>query len=642
MQFHLNGFKPGDPGISEPVKSHSVSQHPDMLPEEVDVLIVGCGPAGLTLAAQLAAFPDIRTRIIEQKSAKLRVGQADGIACRTMEMFEAFGFSERLLKEAYWVNETSFWKPDDTRRAHIVRSGRIQDTEDGLSEFPHLILNQARVHDFFLDVMRNSPGRLEPDYARRLLDLRIEPAKVTVTLEWIGPEQDGRVETVSARYVVGCDGARSTVRSCLGRSLHGDSANQVWGVMDVLAITDFPDIRIKAAIHSADAGSILIIPREGGYLVRLYIELDRLGETERVADRNITADQLVAVARRILRPYTLEVKEIAWWSVYEIGQRLCDRFDDVPDQDDQTRQPRVFIAGDACHTHSPKAGQGMNVSMQDAFNLGWKLASVIRGRCPPALLHTYSAERQAVAAELIAFDRQFARMFSAAPKDPADPESDGVDPAEFQTYFVRQGRFTAGTETRYARSMITAATAYQHLAKGFLVGTRFHSAPVIRLADAKRMQLGHVVRADGAWRIFAFAAADDPGSRLSALCGFLAASPGSPVGRYTPAGADIDSVIDIRAVFQQGHRQLAIESLPGFLLPQKGRYGLHDYEKIFCPDLKAQQDIFDIRGIDRNQGCMVVVRPDQHIAHVLPLDAHGELADFFAGCFLAKDRSLPS
>jgi len=642
MQFHLNGFRPGNPEISEPAEQRFVSQHPDTLPEEVDVLIVGCGPAGLTLAAQLAAFPDIRTRIVEQKSGPLRVGQADGIACRTMEMFEAFGFSERLLKEAYWVNETSFWKPDDTRRANIVRSGRIQDTEDGLSEFPHLILNQARVHDFFLDVMRHSPSRLEPDYARRLLDLNIGPAKVTARLERLGPVHEGQVETVSARFVVGCDGARSTVRRCLGRALHGDSANQVWGVMDVLAITDFPDIRIKAAIHSADAGSMLIIPREGGYLVRLYIELDKLAENERVADRNITADQLVAVARRILHPYTLEVKEIAWWSVYEIGQRLCDRFDDVPDQDDENRLPRVFIAGDACHTHSPKAGQGMNVSMQDAFNLGWKLASVIRGHCPPAMLRTYSAERQAVAAELIAFDRQFARMFSAAPKDPADPQSDGVDPAEFQTYFVRQGRFTAGTETRYAPSMITAASTYQHLATGFLVGTRFHSAPVIRLADAKPMQLGHAVRADGAWRIFAFAAADDAVSRLTALCRFLAASADSPVGRYTPAGADIDSVIDVRAVFQQGHRQIALESLPGFLLPAKGRYGLRDYEKIFCPDLKARQDIFDMRGIDRHFGCMVVVRPDQYVAHVLPLDAHAALAEFFDGCFLAKDRSLPS
>ena len=96
MQFHLNGFRPGNPEISEAAEPSDAARRADALPEEVDVLIVGCGPAGLTLAAQLAAFPDIKTRIVEQKSGPLLLGQADGVACRTMEMFEAFGFSERV------------------------------------------------------------------------------------------------------------------------------------------------------------------------------------------------------------------------------------------------------------------------------------------------------------------------------------------------------------------------------------------------------------------------------------------------------------------------------------------------------------------------------------------------------------------
>ena len=644
MQFHLNGFKTGNPEIAEPVEGYDDLPAPRPLPGEVDVLIVGCGPAGLTLAAQLAAFPDITTRIVEQKSGPLALGQADGIACRTMEMFEAYGFAERVLKEAYWVNETAFWKPDDEQRKHIVRSGRIQDTEDGLSEFPHVILNQARVHDFFLESMRNAPARIELDYARRLLDLAVDTGKsgggthpVTITLKRLDAAHEGEVETVRARYVVGCDGARSAVREAIGQTLHGDSANQAWGVMDVLAVTDFPDIRLKVAIHSANEGNIIIIPREGGYLVRLYIELDKLAENERVSSRNITSDHLVAAARRILHPYSLEAKEIAWWSVYEIGQRLCEKFDDLPDEDIETRFPNVFIAGDACHTHSPKAGQGMNVSMRDGFNLGWKLASVLRGRCAPSVLHTYSAERQNVARELIDFDREFAKMFSAPPKNPEDPESEGVDPAEFQRYFVKQGRFTAGTVTTYRPSIICAEPVHQHLAEGLTIGARFHSAPVIRLADARPVQLGHVVKADGRWRLFVFAGADDPmapESGVRKVCGFLADAPGSPVRRYTPAGADIDSVIDVRAVFQQGHRTLAVEAMPSFLLPQKGRYGLRDYEKMFCPDLSGGRDIFDMRGIDRERGCMVVVRPDQHVAHVLPIDAFDELAAFFAGFML--------
>jgi phenol 2-monooxygenase (NADPH) len=639
MQFHHNGFAPGDPTISDPAERYPAARASETVPQDVDVLIVGCGPAGLTLAAQLAAFPDIKTCIVEQKPGRLLVGQADGIACRTMEMFHAYGFSERVLKESYWVNETSFWKPDDSNSQNIVRSGWVQDVEDGLSEFPHVILNQARVHDCFLDVMRHGPARLEPHYARRLLDLKVDPAArfedhaVTVRLERIDPEHEGQVETVRARYVVGCDGARSTVRKAIGRELHGDSANHAWGVMDVLVVTDFPDIRFKTLIQSANDGSVLIIPREGGYLVRLYVELAKLEVGERVGSRNITSDDVIAKARRILSPHTLEVKEIAWWSVYEIGQRLTDKFDDVPDDEVATRIPRVFIAGDACHTHSPKAGQGMNVSMQDAFNLGWKLASVLRGRSAPRLLHTYSAERQAVAKELIDFDREWAAILASADRT-AKGAGEGFDPAETQRYFVQHGRYTAGTATHYRPSMLTGQSKYQHLARGLLIGKRLHSAPVIRLADAKPVHLGHIAEADGRWRIYAFAGSGDPTSRASAICGlcdFLAEGSDSPVRRYTPDGADIDSVIDVRAVFQQAHRELALQAMPAFLLPHKGSYGLRDYEKMFCPDLKGGHDVFAMRGIDREVGCMVVVRPDQYVAHLLPLDAYGELAAFFDG-----------
>lgn len=640
MQFHLDGFRPGDPDIAPAAASARPAGAG--LPDQVDVLIVGCGPAGLTLAAQLAAFPDITTCIIEQKSGPLLVGQADGIACRTMEMFEAFGFAGRIAREAYWVNETSFWKPDETDPTRIRRHGRIQDVEDGLSEFPHVILNQARVHDYYLEVMRRSPTRLEPAYSRRLAGLTIEPSgshPVCVRVARSEAGKDDTIETVRARYVVGCDGARSAVRQAIGRALAGDSANQAWGVMDVLAVTDFPDVRLKALIQSAGEGSIVLIPREGGYLFRIYVELDKLAANERASSRNISIEALIAAARRILNPYTLEVKEVAWWSVYEIGQRLCDRFDDVPEPEVGAQTPRVFICGDACHTHSPKAGQGMNVSMQDAFNLGWKLAAVLRGRSPERLLATYSQERQAIAKVLIDFDREWAKMLSAPLKNAS---GDGVDPAEVQRYFVQHGRYTAGTATHYSPSVLTGSPTHQHLAKGFTVGMRFHSAPVVRLADAKPMHLGHCVRADGRWRVFAFADRTDPASPqalIRKLCQILTTSPHSPLRRYTPAGIDIDSVIDVRAVFQQPHRSLDIGAMPSLLMPTKGRLGLNDYEKIFCPAVPPHADVFDLRGIDKDRGCIVVVRPDQYVASVLPLDAHEELARFFEPILLPATKA---
>ncbi|WP_299418047.1 FAD-dependent monooxygenase [uncultured Sulfitobacter sp.] len=617
MQYHLNGFRSGDPAISQPTGNIATD-------DAVDVLIVGCGPAGLTLAAQLAAFPDIKTMITDRKSGPLEVGQADGLACRSIEMFEAFGFAEKVLKESYWVNEVAFWRPDETRQG-LRRADRIQDVEDDLSEMPHVILNQARVHDFYLEVMHNSPRRLVPDYHRELVSLqRTDDPEYPVTATFNCIEKGDETQIVRAKYVVGCDGARSTVRKSIGHRLEGEAARQLWGVMDVLAVTDFPDIRLKAAIQSAEHGSILIIPREGGYMVRMYIELDALHGDERAADRNVTAQMLVEKARNILSPFTLDVKEIAWWSAYEIGQRVCDAFDDVSADARGVQTPRIFIAGDACHTHSPKAGQGMNVSMADTFNLGWKLAAVLQGQAVPQLLDTYSAERQAKAKELIDFDKDMVRLFSAKPKDASET-------VQFQSYFKKHGRYTAGVETRYDPSVLTGSATHQALALGYIPGMRFHSAPVIRLGDAKPMQLGHVLKADGRWRIIAFAGQDDTGQSggaIASLCQFLL---GGPIAQYTPKGADVDSVMDVRVVFQSPHREMALQQLPDLLLPRKGKYGLVDYEKAFCADIVSGPDIFDHRGIDRRQGALLIIRPDQYVSQVLPLTAHKQITDFFDG-----------
>lgn len=264
-----------------------------------------------------------------------------------------------------------------------------------------------------------------------------------------------------------------------------------------------------------------------------------------------------------------------------------------------------------------------------------KLASVLSKQCGPELLGTYSEERQVVAQELIDFDREWAKMFSDRPQHDAGGDSKGVDPKEFQKYFERHGRFTAGMGTHYRPSSICGDVTHQHLTTGFVVGTRFHSAPVLRVCDAKPIELGHVAKADGRWRLYAFAAATGQDGKVEAgigeLCRFLEGSSDSPVRKYTPAGQDIDAVFDVRAIFQRGHTELDLESMPALLLPRKGRYHLLDYEKIFSPVVKNGVDIFDLRSIDRAQGALIVVRPDQYIAHMLPLGAHQALADFFAG-----------
>ena len=632
MQFYKHGFRGGSPDVQPAAPNRRNRGSHEPLPEQVDVLIAGTGPAGLCLAAQLAPFPGIETMIVERMPTNIIKGKADGINTRTMEMFQAFGFADKVKRETYWVNQTAFWMPDPANPQHIRRVGRVQDVADDSSEMPHILINQARLHELFLEVMKNSASRLEPDYGWEVVDVQVDPATddhpVTVTLKdatginWWG------TRTVRANYVVGCDGAHSAVRKAIGGVLHGDAANQAWGVMDILANTDFPDVRQKCLISSAGEGNVLILPREGGYLFRMYVELDKLRDGEKAASRKFTQDDMIAAANRILHPYTIEVKEVVWWSIYDIGHSITDRFDDVPDGVD--RNPRVFTAGDACHTHSPKAGQGMNVSMQDTFNLGWKLVHVLQGRADARLLRSYSTERLTEARRLVETDHQWSRIMSAPT---TQAERDGTEEPRIIRQFKQNLEFTGGTAVKYDASALFAPGTHQALARGLEIGRRFHSAPVVRLADAMQMQLGHVAEADARWRLYAFAGRSDtgaPGSALCRLADWLARDPGSPVVRHTRPGEDADAVIDLRAVFQPTFDQLDYAHMPALLKPRTGRLGLQDHEKIFCVDHKGLGDIFDLRGIDRERGCMVVVRPDQYVANVLPLDAFGDLADFFA------------
>ncbi|MFC8598167.1 MULTISPECIES: FAD-dependent monooxygenase [unclassified Isoptericola] len=630
MQFHHHGYVSGDPRVLPPAGTGV--DRPVELPDEVDVLVVGSGPAGMLLAAQLSQYPDVTTRIIEKREGRLELGQADGIQPRSVETFQAFGFAERIVAEAYNIGWMNFWGPDPENPQHIVRTTRTEDYGLKISEFPHLIVNQARVLDYFAEAAAHGPGRIVPDYGVEFLGLTVHDGDdagehpVEVRVRHVAGERAGEERTVRAKYVAGCDGARSGVREAIGRKHVGEFAAHAWGVMDVLVNTDFPDWRTKCAINS-EAGNILLIPREGGYLCRVYVDLGEVAADDHHRVRRTPIEEIVRRANEILTPYQLDVKEVAWHSVYEVGHRVTDKFDDVPDGEEH-RTARVFLTGDACHTHSAKAGQGMNVSMQDGFNLGWKLGSVLTGLAPESLLATYSAERQPVAQQLIDFDREWSSLMARKPEEISDPQ-------ELADYYLATSEFPSGFMTQYGPSSIVAGDARQELAEGFPVGKRFKSAEVTRVCDGNAVHLGHHARADGRWRVYAFADAAAPGagSALETWARWLA-SDDSPVGRYTPPGADVDAVFDVKVIYQQGFQDVDLSAVPDVFRPQTGPLGLTDWEKVYAagPTVWTGTDIFAERGLSRD-GVVVVVRPDQYVAHVLPLTATRELGEFLAGVF---------
>lgn len=538
-------------------------------PIETDVLIVGSGSAGLCAAAWLARLK-IPFIILEKRDGPLKIGQADGVQCRTVEVFESFGLSEDLVRDAYWVNEVCFWSVDQTNDhgnvvvngeaddgGRIVRTGRTADVAEGLSWQPHVILNQARLNEILTgDIKRHSDRDFE--YGVAVADVKIDsnqpadPHQYAIT---VIAEKQGQLVTYRAKFVLGCDGAHSTVRRSLGHKMVGDTSDAVWGVMDIFPRTNFPDIRKKTTIRSAH-GNLLIIPREGGSMVRFYIELP-----QGTVPKEVKLEDLQATAKRIFSGFDMEFSETFWWSAYAIGQRLADHF---------SAADRVFLTGDACHTHSPKAGQGMNVSLQDGYNIGWKLAYVLTGKAPSKLLKTYILEREITARTLIEFDRKFTRLFSMkSSKDSAEAAK------TFREYFIKSGRYTAGLTSQYQDSGITSMKwGREGLAKNVTVGMRFPSAQVVRFCDAKAVQLARALMADGRFRVVVFAGdirKEKSKRRLDVLAEYLN-SEESPIRRFTKPEDDVDSVIEPILVLSGERVQMEQDMIPDVFWPVTGKW----------------------------------------------------------------------
>ncbi|KAI9147756.1 Polynucleotide 5'-hydroxyl-kinase GRC3 [Paramyrothecium foliicola] len=406
---------------------------------EVDVLIVGAGPAGLMLALWMARL-GAKTRIVDKRTGKVFSGQADGFQMRTLEILDSFGIGERIWQEANHMLEVSFWNPDED--GVIRRNARASNSKPGLSRFTEAVLHQGRMETFFMEAIGASASETHPAVRieRQVMPVSlhideqqvedIDAYPVEVMLRHLSESEatptqklsnlqdglfrsnlteddtdqilaaskaDAREEVIRAKYVVGCGGAHSWVRKTLGQEFEmvGESTDAIWGVLDIVPITDFPDIRNRCIVHSAEAGTLVVIPRENR-LVRLYIQLKEVSEgTGRVDRSQINPGLILKAAQDILTPYKFEYYYIDWWTAYQIGQRSGDHF---------SKLGREFLAGDAVHTHSPKAGQGMNVSMQDTYNLGWKLGLVCKKILQRKVLTTYEWERKQIAKELIAFD----------------------------------------------------------------------------------------------------------------------------------------------------------------------------------------------------------------------------------------------
>lgn len=423
--------------------------------------------------------------------------------------------------------EVAFWNPssgngvDGHAAPRIERTSIVPDVAVP-ARFPHEVtIHQGRIERILEDDLRRYSKR-GVQRSSRLVNVRIDEdgdPEFPVVAEIEG---DHGHRTVRTKYLVGADGAHSVVRRSVGLNLEGESSDHIWGVIDFVAETDFPDIRRRCAIHSP-AGSLMVIPREriatGEYLTRLYVQVK--GEVNPEIDQvpvnggqskdrghaksrreQITLEGLLKQAQGVFEPYQMQFRDseaVDWWAAYQIGQRVTEQFS----KKDSKGINRVFIVGDACHTHSPKAGQGMNVSMMDSYNLAWKLIHSLNGLTPDLdeskssehLLDTYHTERHTIARQLIEFDREFSSMFSG--QIGADHGS-ALTHDQFLEVFSTGNGFTSGCGIEYPENLLVEKPSPAHRApvegtdylSGILrPGRRLLNVRVKRHADGYRRDL---------------------------------------------------------------------------------------------------------------------------------------------------------
>ncbi|KAJ5772311.1 hypothetical protein N7520_002840 [Penicillium odoratum] len=622
----LPSFAPPLPRLTPPVPLDSKT-------ERYEVVIVGAGPAGLMLDLLLARYglSDESLLCVDSKPTTLKSGQADGLQPRTLETLKSLGLADEILTEGCQMWQVAFWNPSADKEKIIERTSIVSDVAVP-ARFPHEVtIHQGRIERILeTDLLRYSKRGVQRN--TKLIDVKIDEEGDSEYPVLAEIETEGQRRTVRSKYLVGADGAHSMVRRCMGLTLEGESLDHIWGVVDLIVDTDFPDIRRRCAIHSP-AGSVMVIPRErtatGDYLTRLYVQVpgvvdpdnDQSGDGADVGDARarrskVTEKTIFDNAAAAFKPYYIRPKSegaVDWWAAYQIGQRVTDKFS----VKDSKGVNRVFIAGDACHTHSPKAGQGMNVSMMDSYNLAWKLAHSIHGLTPASangqpdpILDTYQAERHTIAQELIEFDRAFSSMFSGQIGASEDGVG-GLTHEEFLEVFSRGNGFTSGCGIEYPENMTVVRgldddknpiSGTDYLSGLLRPGRRLLNVRLIRHADGYRRDLQDDFTSIGRFRILCLTSTDllDPkGTSARTLASLGAIIPQFP-----------HSVLEQVVVHPKLERDFMWNDVPSEVkkFSEMSFYSGHELD-----------DVYSTYGVDPARGALAIVRPDGYVGVVAEL-----------------------
>jgi len=355
---------------------------------DVDVLIVGGGPTGLMLANQLARR-GVRIEIIDRHPGPAMQTRALGVQARTLEIYQQFGIVERALELGKRGVGATLWA-QGKRTAHIP----IGDAGSTLTPYPYILVLGQDDNERIMGESLNGLG-VEVQWNTELTGLVQRADRVEAKLRL----PDGSTRVVTAGYVAGCDGAKSAIRTLSGIDFPGAPYEHVFFVADVeMTGTMVPE---EVNVYLWRSGFHLLFPMRGQDHWRVVgiVPLELRGKP------GLTLDAVLPSLRQEAGE-NLAIRSCSWFSTYRIHHRAAERF----------RDRRAFLLGDAAHIHSPVGAQGMNTGLQDAYNLGWKLALVAKGEASPALLDSYGEERVPVARRLLeTTDRAFRIIVSDNP-----------------------------------------------------------------------------------------------------------------------------------------------------------------------------------------------------------------------------------
>ncbi|KAI0178894.1 FAD binding domain-containing protein [Hypoxylon sp. FL1284] len=398
----------------------------------VDVLIVGAGPVGLITAFQLAKFGGVSVRIVEKhaKSMQDAYGRAITLFPRTSEMLDQLGLADELLQNCFACRDTVTY---DARGQEVPGRGwsfmnRMTDTSFDFA----LVLRQKFQEEIFRKAMRRHNVQVEApvELISASVDHGVPPTDYRVKVA-LHNHHDGTHETVKCRYLIGCDGGRSSVRRLFNIPFEGSKTEDKWVRIDGQITTNLPKPRSYCSIESPTHGNVLWAALDHG--------ATRIGYafTDDRADAYPEFDEAAAVKEAIaaVKPFHIEFDRVDWWTIYTVGQRIASTF---------FLDECVFLAGDACHTHSSGAAQGMNTGIHDAVNLAWKVSLVLRGLAKPNLLQTYQAERLPNVQRLIQYDKDISRLMTNRLPEGWQGDSDADVNAVLGKLLEEAGSFSSG------------------------------------------------------------------------------------------------------------------------------------------------------------------------------------------------------